>query len=79
MIKQAYQVVLVEETTPPEGTTGTWHRYVIGEGRSQIEGQKQGTLKEVTEHAELTAEDLNERVNSRTTSNYRGNQQKKKT
>lgn len=55
-----YQVVSVEKITPPEGMPGDdWCRYIIGQGSSQIEGKKPGTLKAVTKHAEAVAEDLN--------------------
>lgn len=58
-----YQVVSVEKIEPPEGMPeGSWHRYIIGHGRSQIEGLKPGTLKAVTLHAETVASDLNERT-----------------
>ena len=39
-----------------------WHRYIIGQGGSKIEGIKPGTLKAVTLHAETVAEDLNARA-----------------
>lgn len=58
-----FHVVTVEKTTPPEGMPGdNWHRYVIGQGTSQIEGKKPGTLQTVTQHAETVAEDLNLRM-----------------
>jgi len=61
--KIKYAVVTVEKTTTPEGLPGdNWHRYVIGQGTSKIEGIKPGTLKAVTEHAEAVAEDLNSRT-----------------
>ena len=61
--KLKYNVITVEKTTAPEGMTGdNWHRYVIGQGGSKIEGKKPGTLKEVTLHAQTAAEDLNSRV-----------------
>ena len=57
-----YHVVLVEKTTAPEGLPGNnWHRYIIGQGSSRIEGIKPGTLKAVTKHAETVVEDLNSR------------------
>ena len=57
-----YHVVSVEKTTAPEGLPGdNWHRYVIGQGSSRIEGVKPGTLKAVTQHAETVVEDLNSR------------------
>lgn len=62
-VKIKYQVVSVEKTATPEGLPGdNWHRYVIGQGTSKIEGTKPGTLKAVTEHAETVAEDLNSRT-----------------
>ena len=77
MKKSSYRVMLVEAADAPEGMGGTWHRYVIGEGRSLIEGKKQGTLEDVTAHAELTAEDLNERIKSPSSSNYRSSRTRK--
>jgi hypothetical protein len=57
-----YRVISVEKTDPPEGMPGkNWHRYVIEQGTSRIEGFRPGTLKSVTEHAETCAEDLNNR------------------
>ena len=57
-----YHLVSVEKISPPEGMSGdNWHRYVIGQGNSRIEGKKPGTLKAVTQHAETVVEDLNSR------------------
>lgn len=65
-----FHVVSVEKTTAPEGLPGdNWHRYVIGQGSSKIEGIKPGTLKAVTQHAEEVVEDLNSRK-GRGTSTY---------
>ena len=62
-VKQKFEVITVEKTTPPEGLPGdNWHRYVIGQGGSQIEGVKPGTLKAVKQHAETIADDLNARA-----------------
>lgn len=69
-VKVKYHVVSVEKTSPPEGVPGdNWHRYVIGQGTSKIEGKKPGSLQAVTEHAETVAEDLNSRT-SRSGSTY---------
>ena len=58
-----YQVVTVEKTEPPQGMPdGNWYRYVIGQGKSQIEGLKLGSLQTVKEHAQIMAEDLNSRA-----------------
>ena len=57
-----YHVIKVEKTTAPKGLSGdNWHRYVIGQGSSKIEGKKPGSLKTVTQHAEMIVEDLNSR------------------
>lgn len=61
--KLKYHLVTVEKTTPPEGMPGdNWHRYVIGQGNSRIEGTKPGSLSDVTLHAETVIEDLNSRT-----------------
>jgi len=58
-----YKVESVEKIEPPEGMpAGNWHRYIIGQGGSKIEGLKPGSLKAVTEHAQLVAVDLNARA-----------------
>lgn len=63
--RRKYHVKSVEKVDPPDGMpAGNWHRYVIGEGRSRIEGFRPGSLKAVTEHAETVAQDLNERTTS---------------
>jgi hypothetical protein len=60
---QKFRVESVEKTDAPEGLPGSdWHRYVIGQGRSKIEGLKTGTLAAVTRHAEAVADDLNLRA-----------------
>ena len=63
MLGERYNVVTVEKTDSPQGMpSGSWYRYVIGQGRSQIDGIKLGSLQAVTEHARLMAEDLNSRA-----------------
>lgn len=63
---QKYRVMVVEKTSAPEGLDGSnWYRYVIGEGRSQIESKRTGSLKDVTEHAESVAEQINSRSGKR--------------
>jgi len=62
-VESKYRVESVEKIEPPEGMpAGNWHRYVIGQGGSKIDGLKPGTLKAVTEHAESVATDLNLRA-----------------
>ena len=60
--EKTYKVVTVEKGKAPKGMTGDdWHHYVIGRGTSIIEGDKVGTLKDVTVHAKELAERINAR------------------
>lgn len=55
-----YQVISIDKIDTPEGMPeGEWYCYVIGYGKSRIDGKKPGTLKNVTQHAEAIAADLN--------------------
>jgi|GEM_PF-1391551 len=55
-----YQVISIDKIDTPKGMPeGDWFCYVIGYGKSRIDGKKPGTLKNVTQHAEAVAEDLN--------------------
>ena len=57
-----YNVLSVEKSDPPTGMDGAnWYRYIIGRGTSTMVGSRRGTLKQVTEHANTLASDLNER------------------
>lgn len=65
-LKEKFRMIEVEKISPPEGMPGNnWHRYVIGQGRSRIEGMKPGTLKAVTQYAEEFAENLNSRASGK--------------
>jgi len=57
-----FVVARVERTDMPDGGKGqTWYRYVLDNGRSKITGQRRGSLKDVTAHAQRYAEQLNAR------------------
>ena len=57
-----YALISVKKTEPPEGEQGSnWYQYVVGKGSSSLVGKRRGTLKQVTEHAETLADDLNAR------------------
>lgn len=57
-----YKLITVEKTEPPEGVEdGSWYRYVVSRGDSSLEGKRRGTLKQVSEHAQTLAADLNSR------------------
>jgi len=61
-IEHKYSVISVEKTDPPKGISeGNWHHYVIGKGKSIIDGLQQGSLASVTQYAEDFADGLNDR------------------
>jgi len=58
----AYRVISVEKLANRDsGQTGDWCRYVIGSGASRVTGIHRGNVSEVTEYAENTSQDFNER------------------
>ena len=59
--KSEYTVVSVEKTDPKVDDGQDWYEYVIGRGNSIMVGSRSGTLKQVTEHANTVAVDLNSR------------------
>lgn len=57
-----YRVGSVTKTQPPSGAEGNdWYRYVLEGGHSPISGWRQGSLEDVTEFAQRSADELNER------------------
>ncbi|MDH5600559.1 MAG: hypothetical protein OEY78_04555 [Gammaproteobacteria bacterium] len=61
-----YQVLSIDKIDTPEGLPeDDWYCYIIGYGKSKVEGKKPGTLNDVTRHAETVAKDLNERSQSK--------------
>ena len=66
-----YQVSNVEKIPAPDNSDDkNWYRYEISNKSSSISGQRSGTLKQVTQHAEEFAEQLNERKKGKTNSVY---------
>lgn len=62
VIKLKFNVMNIEKISTPDGMVGdNWYQYVVGQGSSEIKGLTMGTLKQVTEHANKVADDLNER------------------
>lgn len=58
-----YKLARVEKVDMSESGRGQhWYRYVLDNGRSQITGQRRGSLKDVTAHAHRYAEQLNTRA-----------------
>lgn len=57
-----YALISVEKTDPPNGEVGgSWYQYIVGRGNASLVGKRRGTLKQVKEHAEALAVDLNAR------------------
>ena len=68
VVKRKFSVMNIEKTNTPDGMAGdNWYQYVVGEGSSEIKGLTMGTLKQVTEHADRVADDLNERSRGKKT------------
>ena len=62
VIKRKFNVMNIEKIDTPDGMAGdNWYQYVVGQGSSEIKGLTMGTLKQVTEHANKVADDLNDR------------------
>ena len=62
VIKRKFNVMNIEKIDTPDGMDGdNWYQYVVGQGSSEIKGLTMGTLKQVTEHANKVADDLNDR------------------
>lgn len=58
----AYRVISVEKLANREsGQPGDWCRYVIGSGASRVTGIHRGNVREVTQYAESTSQEFNER------------------
>ena len=77
VIKAKFNVMNIEKISTPDGMSGdNWYQYVVGQGSSEIQGLTMGTLKQVTEHADKVAEDLNERSRGKKTG-YTSNQNNK--
>ena len=75
-----YRVGSVTKTAPPAGAEGSdWYRYVLEGGHSPISGWRQGSLKDVTEFAERSADELNQRRAGKSVAYARGRPPAKKT
>ena len=68
VVKLKFNVMNIEKISTPDGMVGdNWYQYVVGQGSSEIKGLTMGTLKQVTEHANKVADDLNERSRGKKT------------
>ena len=77
VIKRKFTVMNIEKINTPDGMAGdNWYQYVVGQGTSEIKGLTMGTLKQVTEHANNVANDLDERSKGKKTG-YSSNQNNK--
>ena len=72
-----YNVISVTKTDPPEGIKGdNWYHYIIKRADSTIEGNRSGTLEQVTAHANEFVEELNARTGRKGTSVWAPNKKK---
>ena len=70
-LKNPFTVTDVTKIDTPEGMEGNiWHSYTIKRGNTEINGQKPGSMKKVTDHAKQVAADLNARCGGVPTSHY---------
>lgn len=68
VVKLKFNVMNIGKISTPDGMVGdNWYQYVVGQGSSEIKGLTMGTLKQVTEHANKVADDLNERSRGKKT------------
>ncbi len=55
-----FEVESVEKTSATQDSDGIpWHRYVLTDGTTKITGQRRGTLREVSAHADDCVKKLN--------------------
>jgi len=59
--KLRYQLKSIDPVTTPEGGEGTWYRYVIVQGVSEITGMRPGDYKQVDMAVREMVDRLNER------------------
>ena len=60
--KLDFTVISISKIPPPhEFNDEPWYKYIIGRGDECFKGMRQGTLQEVTEHADNLVDDLNAR------------------
>jgi len=58
-----YRVVAVEPGNAPNlAQEGQWYRYVIANQHTRVVGRRCGTREQVRRHAEIVAENLNDRA-----------------
>jgi len=73
-----YRVASVTKATPPSGAEGkNWYQYVLEGGHSPITGWRSGSLAEVTEFAQSSADELNQRRAGKNVGYPRGRPAKK--
>jgi hypothetical protein len=61
-VETLYRLDSVTPVAPPDGSDGTWYRYVIVQGSNIITGQRSGTLPELNPVLEDMVARLNERA-----------------
>jgi hypothetical protein len=61
VLESPFQLESLDETTAPEGSEGSWYRYVISQGTNTITGTRSGSRAEVTALLHEMVQRLNER------------------
>lgn len=62
LMQNDFHVTSVRPMDPPtDAETSEWHSYVITQGDNVIQGYREGSLKTVTQAAEVIVAQLNER------------------
>jgi hypothetical protein len=61
-VEVLYRLDSVAPIAPPDGSDGTWHRYVIVQGANIISGLRRGTLAELNPILQDMVNRLNERA-----------------
>ena len=60
MEERSFKLISIEESPPPEGVRqGTWHRYVVANGLTEINGYAPGSRRIVQRRAREYVEQLN--------------------
>lgn len=62
VLETPFRIESIAEAEAPDGSEGTWHRYVLIQGSNTITGIRCGTRVEVSQLLEEMVERLNERL-----------------
>lgn len=71
LVEPGYQLKSIDVTDTPEGSDGTWYRYVIAQGSNEVTGMRTGSLLEVDFAVRDMVLRLNERRGGKSTKKYK--------